>query len=72
MRTRPPLVTVRMPSFLAHSLSHALSEFTGVCELVEASGRIGWQQYAGALHRAARHAGGGAGCRAAAVAGGDR
>src|SRR5512142_162887 len=44
----PPLlvVTVRMPGFLAHGLSHALAECTWVCEPVEASGRISWQQYA--------------------------
>ncbi len=36
-----PAVTLRMPGFLAHSLAHALAEFTHLRETVGSTGRIG-------------------------------
>lgn len=57
-----PAVTLRMPGFLAHTLAHALADWTRVCELLEVGERIGWWVQAQALHDAARATGAAEAC----------
>lgn len=51
-------VTVRMPGFVAHALSHVLGDYHRVCDVLDArhAHLLDGQAWAGALHEAAEAA----------------